>query len=66
MYDEKMAKYKENVNWVSVDSKLYTPIDQGIVILKNAVDNKEVKAFYDFILSDKAKEIFVKYGYLVK
>ena len=66
MYDEKMAKYKENLNWVSVDSKLYTPIDQGIVILKNAVDNKEVKAFYDFILSDKAKEIFIKYGYLEK
>jgi molybdate transport system substrate-binding protein len=66
MYDEKMSKYKENVHWVSVDSSLYTPIDQGIVILNNAVDNAEVKAFYDFILSAKAKKIFVNYGYLVK
>lgn len=66
MYDEKMSKYKENVHWVSVDSSLYTPIDQGIVIINNAVDNAEVKAFYDFILSEKAKKIFVNYGYLVK
>lgn len=66
LYDEKMSKYKENVNWVSVDPSLYTPIDQGIVILNNAVDNAEVKAFYDFILSNRAKKIFVEYGYLVK
>ncbi len=66
MYDEKMSKYKENVHWVSVDSSLYTPIDQGIVILNNAVDNAEVKAFYDFILSKEAKKIFEDYGYITK
>ena len=66
MYDEKMTKYKENINWIEVDPKLYTPIDQGIVILKNGKDNKEVKAFYDFILSNSAKKIFTDYGYIVK
>jgi molybdate transport system substrate-binding protein len=66
LYDDKLSKYKENVNWASVDPKLYTPIEQGIVIINNAKDNAEVKAFYDFILSDKAKEIFIKYGYIVK
>ena len=66
MYDEKMSKYKENVHWVSVDSSLYTPIDQGIVILNNAIDNAEVKAFYDFILSKEAKKIFENYGYITK
>jgi molybdate transport system substrate-binding protein len=66
LYDEKMAQYKENVHWVSVDSSLYTPIDQGIVILNNGKENKEVKAFYDFILSKKAKEIFNAYGYITK
>lgn len=66
LYDEKMAKYKENVNWVSVDPSLYTPIDQGIIILNKAKDNAEAKAFYDFILSKEAKEIFKNYGYLVK
>ncbi len=66
MYDEKMSKYKENVNWISVDPSLYTPIDQGIVILNNAIDNAEVKAFYDFILSKEAKKIFEDYGYITK
>ncbi|WP_198305998.1 molybdate ABC transporter substrate-binding protein [Arcobacter vandammei] len=66
LYDEKMSQYKENVNWVSVDPKLYTPIDQGIVVLSRAKDNTEAKAFYDFILSDSAKKIFVDFGYLVK
>lgn len=66
MYDEKMSQFKENINWIEVDPKLYTPIDQGIVILKNGKDNKEVKAFYDFILSNSAKKIFTDYGYIVK
>lgn len=66
LYDEKMKKYKENINWISVDTNLYTPINQGIIIINNANENKEVKAFYDFILSDNAKEIFKNYGYLVK
>ena len=66
LYDDKMKEYKENIDWITVDSKLYTPINQGIVIIKNAKENSEVKAFYDFILSSKAKEIFEKYGYIVK
>lgn len=66
LYDEKLAKYKENINWTSVDAKLYTPIKQGIVIINNAKDNSEAKAFYDFILSSNAKEIFTKFGYIVQ
>ncbi|AYJ79190.1 molybdate ABC transporter substrate-binding protein [Aliarcobacter cryaerophilus ATCC 43158] len=66
LYDEKMSKYKENINWISVDPKLYTPIDQGIVVLKKAQNNKEAHAFYNFILSKEAKDIFLKFGYLVK
>jgi molybdate transport system substrate-binding protein len=65
LYSTEMAQYKEGVNWASVDSKLYTPIEQGIVILKYGADNGEYKAFYDFILSKKAKVIFKKYGYLI-
>ncbi len=65
LYSDKMKKYKEGINWTDVDPKLYTPINQGIIILKNAEGNKEVKAFYDFILSEKAKEIFKQFGYLV-
>lgn len=66
LYSDKMSMYKENINWVSVDSSLYTPIDQGIVLTSVAKENTEAKAFYEFILSQKAKEIFKEYGYLVK
>lgn len=62
LYSSSMSKYKENINWVAVDTKLYTPIKQGIVMLK---EDEEVKAFYDFILSEDAKKIFEKYGYLI-
>ena len=60
-----MKHFKEGVHWSDVDSTLYTPIDQGVVILKEGKDNAEVKAFYDFILSNKAKEILKAYGYMV-
>jgi molybdate transport system substrate-binding protein len=76
LYEEKMSKYKENKNWLTVDPKLYTSIDQGIVIIDHSnnlvgmINDKmkkdEVKAFYDFILSSRAKKIFEDYGYLVK
>jgi molybdate transport system substrate-binding protein len=49
-----------------VDSSLYTPIDQGVVLTSMAKENLEAKAFYEFILSQKAKEIFKEYGYIVK
>lgn len=64
-YGETMKKYKEGKDWVNVDPKLYTPIAQGIVILKQAENNAEAKAFYDFVLSPAAKQIFKNYGYLV-
>ena len=77
LYEGNMTQYKENKNWLTVDPKLYKPIDQGIVVLDTANslvgmiknDDKkkaEVKAFYDFILSANAKKIFEDYGYIVK
>ncbi len=65
LYSDKMKKYKKGVHYSHVDPKLYTPIDQGIVILKNAQADKEVAAFYSFVLSKRAKTVFEDYGYLV-
>ena len=65
LYSSKMTQYRENVNWVSVDTALYTPIEQGIVLLKHGEGNDEYSDFYDFILSEKAKVILKKYGYIV-
>ncbi|DAB28283.1 MAG: molybdate ABC transporter substrate-binding protein [Sulfurimonas sp. RIFOXYD12_FULL_33_39] len=66
LYSDKMSMYKEGINWAEVDSKLYTPIEQGIVILKYGKNNSEYRDFYDFVLSDKAKKIFKSYGYITK
>jgi len=65
LFSPKMQRFKKGKNWSDIDSKLYTPINQGVVILKNGKDDDIVKAFYDFLLSKKTKEIFKRYGYLV-
>ena len=51
--------------WVDVDPKSYSPIAQGVVVLKHAKENdlKKSQQFFDFLFSDKAQEIFKKYGY---
>ena len=65
LYSPKMAEFKKGINWGEVDPKLYTPINQGVVILKEGKNNAEVEAFYNFILSEKAKKIFEDFGYTV-
>ena len=66
LYSPQMSHFKENIHWADVDTSLYTPIDQGIVLLQYAGDSKDYRDFYEFILSQEAKEIFVRYGYRVR
>jgi len=66
LFSPKMKRYKKGINFIDVDPTLYTPIDQGIVLLKRAADNIDAQAFYDFILSKKAKNIFKIYGYQIQ
>ena len=62
-----VGKYSSlEVNWAEVDSKYYTSIEQGLVLLKDAKNSSEAKAFYDFLRSEKAKEILHSFGYIVK
>jgi len=65
LYSPKMSHFQEGIHWTDVNATLYTPINQGIVILKEGKNNSEVKAFYDFIRSDEAKKIFEMFGYVV-
>jgi molybdate transport system substrate-binding protein len=65
LYSLKMKKYQKTTNSLDVNPELYTAISQGIVILKNAKDNQEVKDFYTFIFTKKAQKILENYGYKI-
>ena len=64
LYSPKMTHFQKGSHWIEIDSKLYTPINQGIVILKNGSAKGEARAFYEFMLSPKAKQILQDYGYI--
>jgi molybdate transport system substrate-binding protein len=53
--------------WVEVDSSLYDPIAQGVVVLRYGVDNNPglVKRFYNFLFSNESHAVFLKYGYIL-
>lgn len=65
LFSPQMKRYKEGQNWVDVDATRYTPIAQGMVLLRRAKENKDAQNFYDFMLSPKAQEILKAYGYKV-
>ncbi len=67
LYAEDLQKYNvEKTYWIDIDTSLYEPIDQAMIIIKNAKEPEAAGVFYNFILSVKAAEIFKKYGYDVK
>jgi len=51
--------------WKTIDPKSYTPIKQGMVILKRAAANADAEKFYNYLLSAEAKKIFEQYGYRI-
>ncbi|HIC43347.1 MAG TPA: molybdate ABC transporter substrate-binding protein [Sulfurimonas sp.] len=65
LYSKKMTNYKEKIHWISIEPSLYNPINQGVVLLKYSKNAQGYKAFYRFILSKDARQIFKKYGYTV-
>lgn len=63
LFSPKMKKYKKNENYIDIDSTSHDPINQGVALLNN---KKSSVAFYEFILSPKAKKIFKEYGYNIE
>jgi molybdate transport system substrate-binding protein len=57
---------KTKLYWRLVDPKLYSPIEQGMVILKNTPNIANAQKFFSYLQSASAKKIFVQYGYKVK
>lgn len=52
--------------WIDIGMSLYDPIAQGVIILKRAELNRSAaQQFYDFLFSNKAKEMLTEFGYQV-
>jgi molybdate transport system substrate-binding protein len=51
--------------WIELDAQLYTPIAQGVVLLKKHTNRSQAAArrFYEYLFTDEAKRIFNTYGY---
>jgi len=58
----KFPKLNNKNHFINLDTKFYSPIKQGVVLISN---KSEAKKFYKFLFSKKAKNIFLKYGYEV-
>jgi len=63
LYAPELQKFEQNRNWIDVPSNLYTPIEQGALLLTHAKNNKAAQAFYEYLFSREAQEILHKYGY---
>ena len=65
LYSAKMSHYKKGEHWEGIDSSLYEPIEQGVVLLNSTKSKKEYKLFYEFLFTKDAQQIFKKYGYII-
>lgn len=53
-------------HWVALDPSIYSPIEQGVVVLNGERTNIEnAQLFYDFLFSDEAKMILKDFGYSI-
>jgi len=51
-------------SWVAIPDSLYTPIAQGIAVIKRDPEKKEAALqFYHFLFSDDAQALLNSYGY---
>jgi molybdate transport system substrate-binding protein len=54
---------KTTIYWKEIDPKSYTPIKQGMIILKQSKESANALKFYEYMLSPAAKTILKEYGY---
>jgi molybdate transport system substrate-binding protein len=64
LFAKELQPYRqEGKYWFEVDPKLYTPIEQGFVVLKSAERTPEGRAFAAFLGSAEAQKVFTAFGY---
>ena len=49
--------------WSPVDSGIHSPIEQGVVVMKNSAHLPQAESFVEFLFSEKGQAILAKYGY---
>jgi molybdate transport system substrate-binding protein len=59
----KDAEGKTKLYWKVIDPKSYTPIKQGMIIIKQGKQAESAEKFYKYMLSPAAKAILKEYGY---
>lgn len=59
----KDAEGKTILYWKEIDPKSYTPMKQGMIIIKQTKESASAQKFYDYMLSPAAKAILKEYGY---
>ena len=57
------AEGKTTIYWKEIDPTTYTPIKQGMIILKQSKETVNAQKFYEYMLSPAAKKILKEYGY---
>ena len=61
------SEMKGKGNWTDISEADYTPIAQGVVVLKHSgPHNSKAQKFYNFLFTTKAKDILRNFGYSVK
>lgn len=60
---------KNQGKWLELDNGSYSPIQQGVVLIKSRTTADKLpkaRKFYDFLFTKKARKILQKYGYHTK
>lgn len=56
-------KWKGKGSWAPVDPKLYSPIEQAVVVLKASKDLKAARRLRDYLLGPAGRAALKRYGY---
>ena len=56
---------KIKLYWKLIDQKTYSPIEQGMVLLKRSANNKNAVKFYRYMMTAPVKKILENYGYKI-
>ncbi|MCF6240347.1 MAG: molybdate ABC transporter substrate-binding protein [Bacteroidales bacterium] len=57
------TQLKAKGKWIRLADTLYKPINEYVILTKNAANKKNAKSYYQFLFSEEAQKIFKENGY---